>query len=190
MEKFLIIFALILFSCNSESDSKATGKPVKTAINQSPEDHSGHDHSGHDHSSHDHAGHDHSGHDHSGHNHAHDHNDDDPNKFAGAFIGIWEYHHSSTLKKNAYVNHWIELKRDQTFDSGVGAEKNNQGKWTLTKEKDGETYIDLDFENNTNRSDEQWRTQINSPVLVLIGNSKKMNTGEILKLTKVENRPQ
>ena len=74
------------------------------------------------------------------------------------------------------------------FEVGVGKKVTNKGKWNLTKTN--ETYIEFDFEDNSKRGDEQWRSKVNFDVWTLVGNAPKMNTGEMLKLNKRETRPE
>jgi len=187
---FAITLSSIMFllgSCSSDSKKSSDASSTNVQYSESKESstHSG-DNDGHDHSGHDHAGHDHSGHDHS---HDHSHDSDDPNKFGGAYVGIWEYHHSSSAKAQGYIGHWIELKGNSTFERGIKGKTINTGKWLLSKHK-GETYIEFDFDDNTEQEDQQFRTKMNSPVLLLIGNAPKMNTGEMLKLDKRDKRPE
>ena len=101
------------------------------------------------------------------------------------YIGIWKYSFS-TYEPEYYKNRWIEFKVDGTFENGVGGKKTNQGKWVLDVPN---KLLNLDFENNEVERDEQWLTQMNNPVLLLLGNSPLNNTGGQIKMDKIDARP-
>ena len=165
------ILCLFIFSCGNGAESSTAETTTAT------DPHAGHNHAGHDH-----AGHNHDGHDHAAHA-----SDDNVIRSSplSPFIGIWSYF-ASSHKKDAYKNHWIEFKGDETFTYGIGSKQTNKGVWKLNWE---EKIVDFDFENNTSRKDEQWKIMLNPPVLLLLGNSPLNGTGEQIKLDKVETRP-
>ncbi len=158
--------SLFIFSCGNGSESSGTNSANTAAATDS------------------HAGHNHDGHDHAGHSHA---SDDGVVRASplSPFISIWSYY-ASSHKKDAYKKHWIEFKGDETFIYGIGSKQTNQGTWKLNWD---EKIIDFDFEDNTSRKDEQWKFMMNSPVLLLLGNSPLNNSGEQIKLDKVDARP-
>ena len=120
--------------------------------------------------------------DHTGHNHA----EGTPHKDSrlSPYIGIWDYF-ASTHDPKYYKDRWIELKGDGTFENGIGGKQTNSGTWSL----EGNNIINFDFKDNSVEKDEQWKTQCNPPVLLLLGNSPKNTTGAQIKLDLVEQRP-
>jgi len=165
---FVIVLAsalsLFVFSCGGDTTSSESSTGTTAT-----DPHAGHNH--------DHAGHDHA--DHAG--------EDNVIKSSplSPFIGTWAYF-ASSHKKDAYKKHWIEFKGDETFTYGIGSKQTNKGIWKLNWE---EKIVDFDFEDNKSRKDEQWKIMMNSPVLLLLGNSPLNASGEQIKLDKVEARP-
>ncbi len=168
---FVFTIAIILnfgiSSCgndaNSSQESNATTTEVKAAEN--------------------HDGHNHDGHDHDGHNH------DTPEMVKSSpispYIGIWKQH-ASSLQGLFKDDRWIEFYADGTFINGANGKETNKGKWAI----DGETnYMTIDYDDNSKINDEHWRAQLNSPVVILIGNTDKTKTGEQIKMDKVAERP-
>ena len=170
-----ITLSLLLFSCGNETNSaqekESTATPTKAADNHD-------DHAGHNHAEHDHAGHDHAGHDH-----------DAPATVKASplspYFGIWKY--TGSTKRGWFKNdEWIEFKRDMTFAYGQDGKELGTGKWFLENETN---YLTIDYGEEDKSKNEHWRAQINSPVLVLIGNTNITKSGEQIKMDKVEERP-
>jgi len=109
-----------------------------------------------------HAGHDHD--DHAG----HDHGAPKHHKASSLspYIGKWTYYHA-IKDTDYYKGRYIDLKGDGTFTSGIN-------------------YLDLDYADNSVDRDEQWKSQKNTPdVIILIGNAPKNDSGNQIKLERV-----
>lgn len=173
---FTLIIALILFlfSCGNDTNSSKETNPTTTETPTETKVAANHD---------DHAGHDHAGHDHAGHNH------DAPATVKASplspFFGIWKY--TGSTKRGWFKNdEWIEFKRDMTFAYGQDGKELGTGKWFL---EDETNFLTIDYGEEDKSKNEHWRAQINSPVLVLIGNTNISKSGEQVKMDKVEERP-
>jgi hypothetical protein len=160
----MIALSLFLFSCGNDASSAPeidqTQAPTET---KAVDDHAGHDHAGHDH---------------------------DKTEIVKAsplspFFGIWKYMGSSS--RGWFKNEeWIEFKRDMTFAYGQDGKELGTGKWLL---EDETNYLTIDYEEVDKTKNEHWKTQMNSPVLILIGNTNITKSGEQVKMDKVEERP-
>jgi len=121
-------------------------------------------------------------HDHSGHNHA------APAVVKASplspFFGIWKY--TGSTKQGWFKNdQWIEFHRDMTFSHGKEGKELGKGKWFLENETN---YLTIDYDDDKFENT-HWRAQMNSPVLILIGNTNIAKSGEQIKMDKVEERP-
>jgi len=163
MNKIIVITLLsfFIFSCSNSENQEKTEETV-TVVAQ--DDHAGHDHDGHDHDE-------------------VTHHKASP---LSQYLGIWSYD-AVTHKRDYYKNRWIEFKADGTFENGVGAKQTNTGHWSLDSSN---TFIDLNFKDNSVEQDEQWKVQINPPILLLLGNSPKNTTGAQMKLSLIDERPK
>ncbi len=168
MERIITILALsfLVFSCGNDTEKKETSTTTNPTTTSSTE-----------------ASHD--GHDHAGHHHDHGESNHHKASHLSPYIGIWDYF-ASTHNNEYYKDRWIELKGDGTFENGVGGKQTNKGKWTFHADT---KILDLDFKDNTVEKDEQWKTQANRPVLILLGNTPKNKTGAQIKLDLVDQRP-
>jgi len=81
---------------------------------------------------------------------------------------------------------WIEFKKDMTFAFGQDGKEIGKGKWFL---EDETNYLTIDYDGEDKTKNEHWRAQMNSPVLILIGNTNITKSGEQIKMDKVEERP-
>lgn len=160
----MIALSLFLFSCgNDASSAPETDSAQAPTETKAVDDHAGHDHAGHDH---------------------------DKTEIVKAsplspFFGIWKYTGSSN--KGWFKNEeWIEFKRDMTFAYGQDGKELGTGKWFL---EDETNYLTIDYGEEDKAKNEHWKTQMNSPVLILIGNTNITKSGEQIKMDKVEERP-
>jgi len=160
----ITLLSFVIFSCsNSESNNNTEGKTT-AAQTSTHDDHAGHDHAGHSH--------------------------DEPKHHTASplsqYMGIWFYA-AATHKRDYYKDRWIEFKGDGTFENGVGGKQTNSGTWSL---EENSKYINFDFKDNSVEEDEQWKVQLNPPVLLLLGNAPRNTSGAQIKLNKVEERPK
>jgi len=172
-----IAVSLFFYSCGNDASSSQETTPTPTsdpAPTSTPVPSKAVD---------DHAGHDHAGHDHAGHNH-------DKTEIIKAsplspFFGIWKY--TGSTNRGWFKNdEWIEFKRDMTFAYGQNGKELGTGKWFLENETN---YLTIDYGGEDKTKNEHWRAQMNSPVLILIGNTNITKSGEQVKMDKVEERP-
>lgn len=185
MKKLIVITLLFagLFSCSNGSESTenaattAESNTISNPVKNKMDAHAGHDHD--DHAGHDHAAH--AGHDHGG-TEGSTHVKASP---ISPYLGVWKYH-LTTYKQDYYKNRWIEFFADGTFENGIGGKKTNRGKWTLDLETN---IMDFDYEDNSVEPDEQWKTQIHSPILLLLGNTPKNDSGGQINMKKLDSRP-
>ncbi|MFK7775210.1 MAG: hypothetical protein AB8F94_23930 [Saprospiraceae bacterium] len=167
----IIALSLFLFSCGNDTNSSKetnpttteTPTPTETKVAANHDDHAGHDHAGHNH--------------------------DAPATVKASplspFFGIWKY--TGSTKRGWFKNdEWIEFKRDMTFAYGQDGKELGTGKWFL---EDETNFLTIDYGEEDKSKNEHWRAQINSPVLVLIGNTNISKSGEQVKMDKVEERP-
>lgn len=165
-----IALSLFLFSCGSDTSSsqEMESTPTETKVAEKHDDHAGQDHAGHDHA---------------GHNH-----DESATVKASPlspFFGIWKY--TGSTKRGWFKNdEWIEFKRDMTFAYGQDGKELGTGKWFLENETN---FLTIDYGEEDKSKNEHWRAQMNSPVLILIGNTNITKSGEQVKMDKVEERP-
>ncbi len=170
MKKLIIIslvfmFGLSFFSCKNEASTspEQTPVPIETKAADTHDDHAGHDHAGHN------------------------HDDSEVVKASplSPFFGIWKY--TGSTKRSWFKNdEWIEFKRDMTFAFGQDGKELGTGKWFLENETN---YLTIAYDDNEKYENEHWRAQMNSPVLILIGNTNITKSGEQVKMDKVEERP-
>ena len=162
-----IILSLFLFACgndvNSPQKEGTTPTLTETKVNENHDDHDGHNHAGHNH--------------------------DTPETVKASplspFFGIWKY--TGSTKSGWYNNEkWIEFKKDMTFAFGQDGKEIGKGKWFL---EDETNYLTIDYDGEDKTKNEHWRAQMNSPVLILIGNTNITKSGEQIKMDKVEERP-
>ena len=152
----ITMFALLFFACQSDTKQTESNETPVVAAVQ------------HD--------------DHAGHNHATDAPKHHKASSLSPYIGKWTYYHA-IKDTDYYKGRYIDLKGDGTFTSGVNDKQTNTGSWTLDEEK---SYLDFDYADNSVDRDEQWKSQKNTPdVIILIGNAPKNNTGNQIKLERV-----
>ena len=160
-----ITLSLFLFSCGNDTSSspETDSTPTETKVAENHDDHAGHDHAGHNH--------------------------DTPATVKASplspFFGIWKY--TGSTKRGWFKNEeWIEFKKDMTFAYGQDGKELGTGKWFL---EDETNYLTIDYGEEDKTKNEHWRAQMNSPVLILIGNTNITKSGEQVKMDKVEERP-
>jgi len=152
----ITLLAFLFFAC--QSDSKDTADSNENAA--VPAVQSNDPHAGHDHATPKHH----------------------KASSASPYIGKWTYYHA-IKDSDYYKGRYIDLKGDGTFTSGVNDKQTNTGTWTLDEEKN---YLDFDYADNTVDRDEQWKSQKNTPdVIILIGNAPKNDSGNQIKLDRV-----
>ena len=97
------------------------------------------------------------------------------------FIGKWFYRYA--IKNTEYYKgRYIDLKGDGSFTSGIDDKQNNSGTWSLDET---DTYLDIDYADNSKEKDEQYKAQLNHNVIILIGNAPKNTTGNQIKLERI-----
>ena len=153
----ITLLSFLFFACQSDTQNTATADNAATAA---PVDA--------------HAG------------HAHAADDATPNHVEASalapFLGKWLLY-AAIKDTEYYKGKYLDFRGNGTFTSGVDGVKNNSGNWTYDE---ATKIIDIDFADNSNDRDEQWKAHSQSPnVIILMGNTPKNPSGNQIKLERV-----
>ena len=110
----------------------------------------------------------------------------------GPLVGVWEYTFAMGINDKGvgerYADRWIEMKMDNTFESGIGVDQNNKGTWSFD---DNTKFIDLNYETKEDGLADQFKVQgIGGLEVIWKGNTPRNPRGLTIKMTKLPNRPQ
>ena len=101
---------------------------------------------------------------------------------AAIMVGLWHYAIAVGNSEEAekYTGRWIEIKRDDTFISGLYLNETNSGTWSYDEEK---KYIKLNFKEDEGLSTE-WETQGFGETVIWKGSTPNNKTGTQIKMVK------
>lgn len=98
------------------------------------------------------------------------------------FVGMWHYETivGNPAKKEDYVGRWINMKRDNSFTSGLYFEENNSGTWSYDE---NEKIIKLNFK-EPEEIESEWLVNANGDFIIWIGNANSNMTGLQIKMVR------
>ncbi|MFT4668225.1 MAG: hypothetical protein ACI8YQ_003794 [Polaribacter sp.] len=105
-----------------------------------------------------------------------------PSAAAAPLIGLWHYQDIVHIRKEEvekYTGRWINIKRDDTFTSGIYLKENNSGTWSYNEE----TKIIQLMPKETEDIQTDWLVNGSGEFLILLGSTDTNKTGMQIRMS-------
>ncbi|MFK7809052.1 MAG: hypothetical protein AB8F74_14710 [Saprospiraceae bacterium] len=98
------------------------------------------------------------------------------------FVAMWHYETivGNVELKEAYVGRWINMKRDNSFTSGIYFDEDNSGTWSFNENT---KIMTLKFDKEE-EIETEWLVNSNGDFVIWIGNANTNTTGLQIKMAR------